>query len=81
MEDTIQKVMKENKKIIRQVLEEGMNNTILKFELISTSKKVQKLIREASKKISEQLKADLKKKEKKEAKLVDSQKKIVKKSA
>ena len=81
MKDTIQKIMKENKKIIRQVLEEGMNNTILKFELTSTSKKVQKLIREASKKISEQLKSDLKKKERKEARLADTEKKIVKKSA
>jgi hypothetical protein len=73
--------MKESKKLIRQVLEEGINNTVLKFELTSTSKKTQKLIKEASKKISEQLKVDLKKKEKKEAKLSDAQKKVVKKSA
>lgn len=72
--------MKESKKVIRQTIEETFNQAMLIFDLIEPSKKTRRLIAEASKKISEQVKLDLKKKFK-EVKLAEPVKKNVKKKS
>jgi len=70
--------MKETKKMIRQTIEDAITQATVKFELSPPSKKIQKLIVDASKKIGEQLRIDLKKKVKKESKLAKVPKKIKK---
>lgn len=70
--------MKETKKVIRQSIEDALAQAIVKFELLPPSKKIKKLIADASKKIGEQLRIDLKKKVKKESRLAKAPKKIKK---
>jgi hypothetical protein len=73
--------MKESKKAIRQAIVNAFNQVMSEFNLSETdvSKKTRKLVEEASKKISEHVKLDIKKKLKIEAKLAKQEKPVLKK--
>ena len=73
------KKMKENKKLIRQAIEGALTQGILTLGLDAISKKTEKLVRQASKDISVQVKSDLKKKHKKDARHSKKIKKDIKK--
>ena len=73
------KKMKENKKLIRQAIEGALTQGILTLGLGAISKKTEKLVRQASKDISAQVKSDLKKKHKKDARHSKKIKKDIKK--
>jgi hypothetical protein len=73
--------MKQSKKIIRQAVEVALHEAIVKLELPPASKKIRKLLQAASKQISDQIRADLKKQEKKRAKVSKSVKPALKKKA
>jgi hypothetical protein len=73
--------MKESKKAIRQTIVNAFNQVMSEFNLseADVSKKTRKLVEEASKKISEHVKLDIKKKLKIEAKLAKQEKPVLKK--
>lgn len=73
--------MKESKKAIRQSIVNAFNQVMSEFNLseADVSKKTRKLVEEASKKISEHVKLDIKKRLKIEAKLAKQEKPVLKK--
>jgi hypothetical protein len=72
--------MKETKKVIRQAFHDVLMQATLQFDPSTPSKKIIKLIDGASKKISDQLKVDLKKNAKKESKLAKAPARGIKKA-
>jgi hypothetical protein len=73
--------MKESKKAIRQAIVNAFIRVMSEFNLseADVSKKTRKMVEEASKKISEHVKLDIKKKLKIEAKLAKQEKPVLKK--
>lgn len=73
--------MKHTKKAIRQLVEDALQQVSLTLDLSKVSRKTRKAFQQASRDLSGPLRDDLKKKYKKEEKLLSSSRKVARKSA
>jgi hypothetical protein len=73
--------MKQTKKAIRQLIEDALHQVSITLDLTDLSKRTRKAIQQTAKELSDPLREELKKKQKRETQLSASSKKVPGKNA